>query len=105
VNLLQLAAELIKADPPPLAVSAWGFGSYVRTPEVANDVDVLIVFDNAAISATSHIHDVLAYCRRLHEVFRSRSGKDLHLQRLTEKECAEVDFIGETAAVLIWSRP
>lgn len=100
-NLFHLAAELIQASPPPLAVSAWGFGSYAVAPDVADDVDLLIVFDNSAIQ---HREVVNPYCSRLQERFQSMSGKPLHLERLTEKECADVDFIGVSSAVLLWSK-
>src|SRR4051794_33053382 len=99
-NLFRVAAELIQADPPPLAVSAWGFGSYAVTPDSANDVDLLIVFENSAIQ---HREQIKPHCARLQEKFQSVAGKPLHLERLTEKECADVDFIGVSSAILLWS--
>jgi hypothetical protein len=101
LNLFQLAADLIKADPPPYAVSAWGFGSYAITPEDASDVDMLIVFENSAIQ---HREQIKPSCSRLQERFLSAASKQLHLERLTEKECADVKFIEVSAAILLWSK-
>jgi hypothetical protein len=101
ITLFDLFSDLIKSNTPPMALSAWGFGSYRLDPSAANDVDVLIVFDD---SAGGQIERIKPFCSRLEEMFLLRSGKPLHLQRLTQRECTEVDFIRDTNAVRIWAR-
>lgn len=101
MDLFQLAASLLSDDTPPMLLSAWGFGSYATTPDEAQDVDLLLVFANGSIN---HIESIKPYCVRLRDAFLTKTGKYLHLERLTEKECTDVNFVTVASAVQVWSR-
>lgn len=83
----------------PLVRAIYGFGSYFRGEESPEDVDILIVFDDAAAAMA---HEAAQQAAAYVKVLAPEIGEDPHVSRLTEKECAETDFVREVGAELLW---
>ena len=83
----------------PLVRAIYGFGSYFRGDEKPEDVDILIVFHDAAAAA---FKEAILQAASYADMVAPEIGEQPHMSRLTEKECAQTNFINEVGAEQLW---
>jgi hypothetical protein len=104
-ELSQVIRRDLEIKHPAVVSSIWVFGSVISTPEIAKDLDVIVIYKKSAESNSLDrllLEQLDADLECILCSIANVSHKRVHLTRLTYDEAVESEFCSKVSAIKVW---